>query len=331
MVADRPVVLLGERHDSPEHHRWQLQVLSSLLVNPEPLVIALEMFPRSAQPILDRWVNGELGEKEFFRLSGWSRFWRFDPDLYAPLFHFARMNRVPMVAMNLEAGLSRKVSQKGFDGVPELVDEGITRPAPAPVQYRDFLRSVHQLHGNKSDEESFQRFVESQLTWDRAMAQAILAVLQTRPGNRVVGVLGSGHVINGWGVAHQLGAMGGPEAALLLPSDAAMDCASIPESYATAMFGVASPAPSPERQQLGVWLEVADQHVFVREVMADSLGASAGLKAGDILLEIAGQACSDVEDVVDRVRAQAPGSWLPLKVRRGTRILELVAKFPASG
>jgi S1-C subfamily serine protease len=36
-----------------------------------------------------------------------------------------------------------------------------------------------------------------------------------------------------------------------------------------------------------------------------------------------------VSDLVEAVQRQAPGTWLPLKVRRGAETIELVAKFPA--
>jgi hypothetical protein len=35
-----------------------------------------------------------------------------------------------------------------------------------------------------------------------------------------------------------------------------------------------------------------------------------------------------VGEVVEIVQRQAPGTWLPLKVRRGDNTLELIAKFP---
>ena len=45
-AATARVVLLGETHDSAEHHRWQLQVLAGLHAGRPQLVLALEMFPR---------------------------------------------------------------------------------------------------------------------------------------------------------------------------------------------------------------------------------------------------------------------------------------------
>jgi uncharacterized iron-regulated protein len=65
------------------------------------MLLGLEMFPRRAQPVLDRWVAGELTEAELLTQTEWSKVWGFDPSLYLPLFEFARMNRVPMVALNV--------------------------------------------------------------------------------------------------------------------------------------------------------------------------------------------------------------------------------------
>ena len=80
---------------------------------------------------IDRWVAGEYTEAEFLKAVEWARVWNFDPQLYLPLFNFARMNRVSMVAMNVEITLIRAVSAKGLDGVPPETREGVTQPAAA--------------------------------------------------------------------------------------------------------------------------------------------------------------------------------------------------------
>ena len=70
--------------------------------------------------------------------------------------------------------------------------------------------------------------------------------------------------------------------------------------------------------------------VSVQRVIDGSVAAEAGLEQGDLLLEVGGLPCQDVEDVIERVQAQAPGSWLPMRVRRAGRVIDLVARFPAS-
>ncbi len=246
-AAKRSVVLLGEMHDNPEHHQWQLQVLAALHAARPDMVIGFEMFPRRVQKVLDRWVAGELSEAQFLAASDCNTVWSTDAKLYLPLFHFARMNRLPMVALNIDARLRRATSAKGFDGVPENEREGVTPPAAASAAYLDYLLPIYSEHersGKKKGEASrddpdFRRFVESQQLWDGAMAQAIHSALG-RPGHPlVVGIMGSGHIKYGYGVPHQLKDLRVTEVATLLPWNSGTHCGQIVGGLADAVFGVA--------------------------------------------------------------------------------------------
>ena len=139
------------------------------------MVIGFEMFPRRVQDVLDRWVAGELSESEFLQRSHWAEVWGFDAAYYLPLFHFARMHRVPMVALNVERELVRRIGREGLDAVPENEREGVGRPEPASAAYLRELHAVYARHGRGAsggvDDPAFQRFVAGQLMWDRAMAE----------------------------------------------------------------------------------------------------------------------------------------------------------------
>ncbi|MCZ7565334.1 MAG: ChaN family lipoprotein [Burkholderiales bacterium] len=347
-LARRDVVLLGESHEDAEHHRWQLQTIAALHGQRPDLVLGFEMFPRRVQPALDRWVAGELGEEAFLRAADWRRVWNTDPEAYLPLFHFARMNRVPMVALNVDRDLVRMVREQGLDALPVREREGVTRPAPASGAYVDFLLETYAGHERGAaapgggapsaaqrkapsrDDPAFRRFVEAQLTWDRAMAQAI-ATARARPSAPlVVGVIGSGHLIHRHGVPHQLADLGVTDVAVLLPWDGDADCERLTAGIADAVFGVAAAeqrAGQP-RQRLGVWLEPGAGGVRIREVEKGSVAESAGVRAGDVVTDVAGVPARQPGDLTQAVRRHAPGTWLPLKVRRGSASLELVAKFP---
>jgi uncharacterized iron-regulated protein len=340
-AAKSSIVLLGESHDSAEHHRWQLQTLAALHARRPDLVIGFESFPRRVQPALDAWVAGELGEAAFLAKSDWRNVWRMDPQLYLPLFHFARMNRIPMAALNVEPGLTREIAQKGYDAVVPEKREGIGRPAPPADAYLDWLLPIWQRHGRpggsaaQADRNApdFRRFVESQQTWDRAMAEALVAA-SGRPGAPlVVGVMGVGHVTHGYGVPHQLRALGVADVVTLLPWDRAAPCKDLVAGLADAVFGVAAPAApqAAERPRLGVHLEAAPEGVRIRQVEKGSVADAAGLRAGDVVLEMAAVPAREAGDLAEVVQRQAPGTWLPLKVKRGTETLELIAKFPARG
>jgi uncharacterized iron-regulated protein len=331
-------VLLGETHDSFEHHRWQLQVLAALHARHPDLVIALEMFPRRVQPVLDRWVAGELDEAAFLRDANWRTYWNQDPELYLPIFHFARMNRVPLVALNVDRSFIRAVTERGLAAVPPAEREGVGVPAAAEPAYEDMLFAIWQEHlpaeatGQAPDRSDprFQRFVESQLVWDRAMAEGIAAAAQRYPGAAVAALMGSGHVMNGWGVPRQMQALGLTKPLALLPFDREEDCADLVAGFADAVFGVAAPptVPAPPRPRLGITLRPGEDGVAIGEVTRGSIAEQAGLRAGDVIVSIAGVAPGSPIDVAAAVMRQAPGTWLPITVRRDGRSVEIVARFP---
>lgn len=342
-AAKNSVVLLGETHINADHHRWQLQTLAALHAERPNMVIGFEMFPRRVQDVLDRWVAGELTEKEFLRVVEWGRVWNTDANLYLPLFHFARMNNIPMVALNIEKKLRRQVAEKGFNGVPVEHREGLTRPAEPSQAYLDYLLPIYKQHDRKemkkgdigNDDPDFRRFIAGQQLWDRAMAEMLKKALVNGDGIEqplVVGVMGSGHVIHGFGVPHQLNDLGVKEIASLLPWDQNRSCKLLVSGVADAVFGVLphiSNPFEPQHQRLGIRFEMGRGGAVILQVEKDSIAEQSNLQDSDVILEMAGMPLKNTEDVVAIVKRHAPGTWLPLKVMRGQQEIEIIAKFPA--
>lgn len=338
------VVLLGETHVNADHHRWQLQMLAAMHAVRPDMVIGFEMFPRRVQAVLDRWIAGELDEKAFLVASEWNRVWNTDPQLYLPLFHFARMNHIPMVALNIEPKLRRQVAEKGFYGVPLEEREGLTRPAPPSQAYLDFLLPIYKQHDRKDkqegeisyDDPDFRRFYAGQQLWDRAMAQMLQAALNnTEKGNKkplVVGIMGSGHIVHGYGVPHQLSDLGVRDVMSLLPWDSGKSCKQLVAGVADAVFGVLperiDPFAEPKYQRLGIRFEMARGGALVLQVEKNSIAEASGLKDADVILEMAGVPLGVTDDVIEIVKRHAPGTWLPLKVKRNDQEIEIIAKFP---
>jgi uncharacterized iron-regulated protein len=334
-LARDQVVLLGETHDSPDDHRWQLAMLTALHQIRPNLAIGFEMFPRRLQPVLDRWVAGQLSEAEFLRQAEWGEVWDSDPEFYLPLFRFAREHHLPMLALNVERGLVNQVRTAGWDAVPETRREGVGRPA-SPVQaYRTELQAIFDVHPMVNDKSKdraaqFEYFVEAQALWDRAMAEIIARFRQSHLDTLVVGILGAGHVRHGYGVPHQLRALGVDQIANLitLPSDHA--CSDITSGLADAVFLI---PPRPEQvaaapPRLGVSLAEAEDGVRIEAVFPGSLAQLSGLLRGDVIVQAAGNKVSKAEEVRNSVQRQPAGTWLPLLIRRGNASLEIVVRFP---
>jgi uncharacterized iron-regulated protein len=340
-LAQRRVVLLGESHDNAEHHRWQLHTIAALHARQPGLALGFEMFPRRVQPVLDRWTAGELTEEQFLNGSDWASVWGHDPQLYMPIFHFARMHRIPMVALNVERSLVRRVGNEGWDAVPPAERQGVGEPAPAPAPYLEFLYESYLTHlpeaqrprGAPTEADlrgpQFRRFVESMQVWDRAMAQGIAERLSAGHTPLVAAIMGAGHLRGGYGVPHQLRSLGIADAAVLLPWDTSQNCALLTAGVADLVFGIDERrTEAVERPRLGVMLDQGEQGVTIRDVMKGSIAESAGARAGDVIKTVAGMPVKDAGTVIAAVQRQAPGTWLPITVQRGAQSLELVARFP---
>jgi len=341
-AAKASVVLLGETHVNADHHRWQLQTLVALHAVRPNMVIGFEMFPRRVQAVLDKWVAGELTEKEFLRAAEWDRVWNTDANLYLPLFHFARMNHIPMRALNIEASLRRQVSEKGFYGVAVEEREGLTLPAEPSQAYVDYLFPIYRQHDRKDkqkeemnqDDPDFRRFISGQQLWDRAMAQILHKAIVESDGSEkplVVGVMGAGHVLHGFGVTHQLHDLGVKNVAALLPWDSDKSCKNLVKGLADAVFGVlpnVSESLQPQFQRLGIRFEMGRGGAVVLQVEKNSIAEAADLRDSDVIVEMAGLPLINTEDVVTIVKRQAPGTWLPLKVKRDDQEIQIIAKFP---
>ena len=329
-LATRDAVLLGERHDRMDHHRWQLGTLAALLGHRPDLVIGLEMLPRSRQPVLDAWVAGELDPETFLEESGWYTHWGFDPDLYWPILHFARVHGVPLLALNLEREQIRRLGQEGWEAVDTETRDGVSPPAEPSDGYRAYLEAVLERHpaGMGPDAD---RFVATQVAWDRMMAGAIADRFE-EGGEQpplVAAIIGSGHLEYGYGVPHQLADLGVTDTAVLLPREPG-SCRESDPALADALFGV----PQDDRFEtsgalLGVHLEADDAPgIRVLRVQPGSVADAAGLQAGDRVLQAGERPIRAAGDLQRVVQAVAPGTWLPLEIEREGERLERVARFP---
>lgn len=339
-ASRRDIVLLGERHDDRDHHAWQLQTLAALHALRPQMVIGFESFPRRVQGTLDKWVAGELTESEFLERSDWEKVWNLPSGLYMPLFQFARINRIPMVALNVDRELTQQITQKGWDGVPAERKEGVSRPAPASQAYRDVLFEIYKEHPrvkensgevSKTDPD-FLHFIDSQATWDRAMAEALAHRVAGASGTArpmVVGIVGAGHISNGYGVPHQLRDLGISSIATLVPVDAADGCKKLATGFADAVFALPAMAQeAPRKPRLGISLQRTGNGIEVLDVVGGSLAESTGIRKRDLIVSVAGSAVTQTGSVIAAVRSQPAGTWLPMTVRREGKTLDLIVKFP---
>lgn len=255
-MATRQVVLLGETHTIAEIHRWQLHVATVLRFIRPDIAVGFEMFPRRVQPVLDEWVAGELGSQAFLEKVDWENNWGYDAQLYLPLFHFCRQQRVPMLALNCNRPLVTRVGKEGWDAIPVDERDGLSPSAEATPAYREYL---YGLGLNRSPtgptsamDSKLDRFVRAQQTWDRAFACNIARAIDRPDPPLVIGIIGRGHLEYGHGTPFQLRDLGIPSPAVLLPAMCQQHEAIQVDGIADGIFRLDEPepaAPMPPRMQ----------------------------------------------------------------------------------
>lgn len=328
-LATSQAVLLGERHDRMEHHRWQLSTLAHLRAHEPDLVVGLEMFPRTVQPALDAWVNGELDERQFLRRSGWYEHWGFDPALYLPIFHLARMHGIPLVALNLERPVIQRIGQEGWDAVPAGERDHVGPAAGPSERYRERLLESFEQHADQGMPGDADAFMRAQLARDRAMAEGVATAKEEHDAPLVVALIGRGHLEYGDGVPYELTDLGLDDVAVLLPVSGEDGCGDRDPDLADALFQLDDTRHERPTPALGVILEEADADgVRVTGVTPESVAAEAGLREGDRITKAAGERLDGPGDLQQRVHRQAPGTWLPLEVERDGGTRRLIARFP---
>jgi S1-C subfamily serine protease len=225
--------------------------------------------------------------------------------------------------------------------------EGIGDPAPALPAYKSRLNAVMSMKadGGASSVDKTgapkghgagmgKGFIEAQLVWDRAFAEAIHGAMDQRPGHSVIAFLGRGHVEYNHGVVHQLADLGVFNTATAIAVFPGPDCSIEADAdgrpIADLVYGLPAPfvehAPKP---RIGVFIKQAEgDGAEITRVSPDSPAEKAGFMVGDIVMVAAGHPMKQASDLGTAIRRHRWGAWLPFVVKRGEGTLELVAKLP---
>lgn len=207
------VIYLGERHDSTADHAAQLAIVQALHQQNPNLAIAMEMFQRPFQPVLDRYIAGEISEADLVAGTEYETRWGFPWELYAPILRFAQAQKIPVLALNAPREVVRKVARQGLES---LQPEDWTYIPPqdqidtSNAAYRQYVRQAFGGHGGHGTF-NFDHFFTAQVIWDETMAANISQFRQANPDHTVVVLAGQGHVVYGYGIPDRVERRLGPQ------------------------------------------------------------------------------------------------------------------------
>ena len=200
-LTNARLIYIGEVHTLKRHHRFQLSVIEALYQTNTRLAIGLEMLPFTVQEHLDRWIEGELNEKEFLKLINWEDNWNIDFGLYKPIFDFARKKKIRLLALNAPRSLVKTVARKGLTGLTDEEKEMLPPVIPSSEEHRELLSLSLKRHKTLGGD--MQRSIyEAQDVWDSTMSHYVVEYLKSEEGSdkTIVVLAGSGHMAYGYGI-----------------------------------------------------------------------------------------------------------------------------------
>ena len=311
-LAKRRVVFVGEIHTRYDHHLIQLHLIEALAARHDKIAIGVEWFQQPFQAVLDRYIAGNIDERQLLLDSEYFQRWRYDYRLYAPILRYARAHRIPVVALNLPTEIISAVSSEGIDQVPPELRSWLPRTLDrSNNRYRDRLRGVFDAHP-QTQYSDFERFYTVQLLWDEGMAERAAKYLQAHPDTHMVILAGSGHLAYGDGIPARLRRQIQQDAAIVLSQWEAGMSADLADYLV-----LSQPRSLPPAGALGVTIKAnGDGGVRLREVGEDSAAAKAGARQGDHLLSIDGNPISSIADVRTALWEKQPGNRIIMTVQR---------------
>lgn len=203
-LAHADFLLLGEKHDNPDHHRLQAEVLRSVIAAGRRPAVGFEMFTLDEADAVAKHLlrapndAAGLGPAVNWEKSGWP-----DWAMYQPIAEAALAAKLPIIAANLSSAAVRKISREGSAFDPAQRRElGLDRPLPEAILAR-VATDIRNSHCGYGSEQSVNAMVTVQRARDAHMAHR-LAAGATADG--AVLIAGSGHARNDYGVPIYLAA-----------------------------------------------------------------------------------------------------------------------------
>lgn len=186
-AARADVVFFGEQHDDSNSHRMELALLEAVTRRRTDVVVSLEMIERDVQPVLDRYLTGEISEAEFLRDS---RPWPNYIADYRPLVEYAKAHKWKVIAANVPRPMASLVAARGLDSLIRLRDStrkwaaGELSCEPAGRYFDRFVFAMggHGSPGSDAEQRN-RRYYQAQCVKDETMAESIVAARGTAVGS----------------------------------------------------------------------------------------------------------------------------------------------------
>lgn len=202
-LAAAKLVLLGERHDNPDHHRLQGAVISELVKSGRKPTVVLEMIEVEQQPIIDAYLQNPAASAEGFGAAlGWEKTSWPPFREYQPVFDAAFAGKLPIAAGNVSQADAKALVKQGISAFPteRVAALRLDRAYPAELE-QSLLAELRASHCGHLPDKYLAPMALAQHARDAQLAQ-VLARVGAKDG--AVLIAGAGHARLDRGVPYYL-------------------------------------------------------------------------------------------------------------------------------
>jgi len=318
-ITDSRVIYVGENHTRYQDHILQLRTIRALYEQDPRLAIGMEMFNRTTQEVLDRYLAGEMEEKDFLKETHYFEMWGYDYRLYRDIINFAKINHLPVIALNIEKETVSKVYKDG--GLSALTPEEVAKlPEDRDLTllgYRQRIADAFKMHGPGEEKKNqVNDFFQAQAIWDETMAESAARFLTDHLDQRLVIIAGQGHTVKGTGIPPRVARRLSVKQSVLMNAEEQM----IDPAQADYLLFL-TPAELPPMPMLGVVLEKTDSGIKISKLSPHGKAKDAGIREEDMLLAIDDQPVAELEDVKIIMLYKKKGDNAKVRIKRDRRLL----------
>lgn len=182
VLIDFDLIFVGEIHDSRLAHDAELTLLSGLSERDPKMVLALEMFERDVQDILDDYLKGGISEDKFLELS---RPWPNYQDDYRPLIELAKKKGIPVVAANVPRRTAAAVAMANKISPKVVGEDRLFLPKKVHLDSREYHKRfvasmVEMPHHTPMKNINKEGLYKAQVLKDAVMAASLEPFLDRR-------------------------------------------------------------------------------------------------------------------------------------------------------
>jgi len=266
--------------------------------------------------VVDDYLAGRIDEYAFLKKTEYFSRWRYDYNLYKPIIDYLKQQRIPLIALNIQGDLTRKVAREGMYDLPDNQKKQLPSDMNFSNEtYRKDLNKVFVVHNNQEDLKDFNYFLQAQMVWDEGMAESAYGFLANHPEHKMVILAGNGHVRHKYGIPDRLYRRNHEPFTVVVQDEEIKDGVADYVLLTTELNGKASP-------KLGVMVEEKDKRLVIIGVSQSGPAQKAGLQKGDVIEMFAERPIQSLEDLKLGLFYGDIGSTVKIKVKRADKTID---------